>query len=167
MYPFLLFISCALLHEAAHLLAVKSVGSKIGRVDIMPLGARIITVGITSHKSDTKVYLSGPLANILFFALSLPFGIAIRSPYALYFSLCNLFLALVNLLPVSGNDGYNALIAFISQKTEEEKLFRLMEKARKISETVFILLSFLAVFASRFNPGVIGLTAAANIYKKD
>ncbi len=163
----MLFISCAFLHETGHLLAIKKVGGKIGRVDIMPLGARIVTVGITSHTDDIKVYLSGPFANVLFFVLSLPFGIAVRSPYVLYFSLCNLFLAFVNLLPISGNDGYNALTAFISQRTEEEKLFSLMEKTRKISETVFILLSFLAVLASRFNPGVIGLTTAANIYKKD
>ncbi len=163
----MLFISCALLHEAGHLLAIKRVGGKIGRVDIMPLGARIVTVGITSHTSDIKVYLSGPFTNVLFFALSLPFGIAVRSPYILYFSLCNLFLALVNLLPISGNDGYNALTAFISQRAEEEKLFSLMEKTGKISGFIFILLSFLAVLASCFNPGVIGLTAAANIYKKD
>ena len=156
-----------MLHEAGHLIAIKRVGGKIGRVDIMPLGARIVTVGITSHTCDIKVYLSGPFANILFFALSLPFGIAMNSPYILYFSLCNMFLALVNLLPISGNDGHNALIAFISQRADEEKLFFLMEKTGKISELVFIVLSFFAVLASCFNPGVIGLTVAANIYKKD
>jgi hypothetical protein len=55
----------------------------------------------------------------------------------------------------------------VSQKAQEEKLFSVMEKTRKISEAVFVLLSFLAVLASRFNPGVIGITVAANIYKKD
>ncbi|MBR6506938.1 MAG: hypothetical protein IKT37_04995 [Clostridia bacterium] len=165
--PFLLFLSCALIHEIGHFIAIKAVNGKIGRVDIMPLGARIITVGITSHINDVNVYLSGPLANILFFVLSFPAGVAANSPYVLYFSLCNLFLAFVNLLPISGNDGYCAVIALVSQKAQEEKLFSVMEKTRKISEAVFVLLSFLAVLASRFNPGVIGLTAAANIYKKD
>ena len=163
----MLFISCAVLHESGHLLAIRMVGGKIGRVDIMPLGARIITVGITSHINDVNVYLSGPLANILFFVLSFPLALTVNSPYVLYFSLCNMFLAFVNLLPISGNDGYCAVIALVSQKAQEEKLFSVMEKTRKISEAVFVLLSFLAVLASRFNPGVIGLTVAANIYKKD
>ena len=166
-YPFLLFLSCALLHEAGHFLAIKKVGEKIGRVDIMPLGARIVTVGITSHKSDIKVYLSGPFANILFFVLSFPLALTVNSSYILFFSLCNIFLALVNLLPISGKDGYHALMSLVSQKTGEEKLYSVMERTRKISEIVFIVFSFLAVLASRFNPGVIGLTTAANIYKKD
>lgn len=163
----MLFVLCALIHEAGHLLAIKKAGGKIGRVDIMPLGARIVTVGLTSHKSDIKVYLQGPCANLLFFSLSFPFAVAVHSPYVLYFALCNLFLAVLNLLPIRGNDGYHALSAFISQNAEEEKIFFLMEKTRKISEAVFFILSLLSVFASGFNPGVIGLTAAANIYKKD
>lgn len=163
----MLLISAALLHELGHFLAIKLTGGRVGRVDIMPLGARIVTSGITSHRRDTAVYLCGPLANLLFFGLSLPVSLALASPYLLYFSICNLFFAFVNLLPVSGNDGYCALCSLISAKSESGDVYALVSRAGKISEFVFVLISAVSVFASGFNPGVIGLTAAANIYKKD
>ena len=157
----------ALLHEAGHLTAIKAVGGNVRRVDIMPLGARIVTSGTMAHVQDIAVYLCGPVANLVFFSLSLPLALAVRSPYCLYFSLANLFLALVNLLPVSGNDGFCVLSAAVSRKAQGERLYSALNGVRRLSEAVFCLLSFTAVFASGFNPGVIGLTTAANIYKKD
>lgn len=62
-YPFLLFVLAAVIHECGHILAIRSVKGRIRRVDIMPLGACIVTDGGMSHKADIRIFLWGPAAN--------------------------------------------------------------------------------------------------------
>lgn len=156
----------AILHEAGHLAAIKIENGGIKRVDIMPLGARIVISGTLSHKSDFKIYLCGPLVNTVLFCICFPPALALRMPYLLYFAFSNLFLAFVNLLPLAGNDGYCAYLAWCFEREGEENARRTARIAETLSKWVFFVLSALAVLLSGFNPGVIGLTAAANIYKK-
>lgn len=156
----------ALLHEVGHLFAIRISGGSVKRVDIMPLGARIVTSGTLSHKSDIAIYLSGPLVNLAVFALVFAPAYFFRLPYPLYFALANLFLAFVNLLPLAGNDGYCALISFYCNRYGEGSEHVFVKRAEVLSKWAFFILSALAVVFSGFNPGVIGLTAAANIYKK-
>lgn len=156
----------ALLHECGHLIAIRFTHGRVRRVDIMPLGARIVTSGTLSHKSDLKIYLSGPLTNVAVFLAFFPPAFALRQPYLLYFAFANLFLALVNLLPLAGNDGYCAYLAWRCDKAAEGNVHVSAKYAETLSKWVFFCFSVLAVLLSGFNPGVIGLTAAANIYKK-
>lgn len=156
----------AILHEAGHLAAIKIENGGIKRVDIMPLGARIVTSGTLSHKSDIKIYLSGPFANLIAFSVFFLPAVVFRQPYLMYFSFANLLLSLVNLLPLAGNDGYCAYLAWCSDKYGEGGILKSANIVEALSKWAFFCLSLLAVLLSGFNPGVIGLTAAANIYKK-
>ena len=166
-YPFLLFMLAAVIHELGHVLAIKTVKGKIKRIDIMPLCARIVTSGALSHKVDMLVFLCGPAANIIMFCVYLPFLFVSRSPYIWYFALVNLFLAVLNLLPIPGNDGYRALEALLKNKSDEETVFSIAKRIGNISNILFIMLTAASVIASGFNPGVTALAAAANLYKKD
>lgn len=166
-YPFYLFILAALIHECGHIIAIKGVGGSIKRVDIMPLCARIVTGGAMPHKADMLIFLSGPTANIIMFLLYLPFLFVSNSPFVWYFAFVNLFLALINLLPIPGNDGYRAIESFFHIRSGEETVARRMRIVSVTAKTVFFALSFAAVVLSGFNPGVTALTAAANIYKKE
>ncbi len=165
--PFLLFIIAALLHELGHVLAVKSIGAQIKRVDIMPLGARIVTVCTLSHKADIIMYLFGPLFNLLAACLFLPTGFALKNAFVLYFGVVNLFLALVNLLPLAGNDGYQALVSFHLLHKGEDYTSKKEKLIKNVANSVFLLLSAMAVLLSGFNSGILCLTAAATVYKKD
>ncbi len=156
----------ALLHEGGHLIAIRRAHGKVKRVDIMPLGARIVTSGTLSHKSDMKIYLSGPCANLIAFSVFFIPAFAFRLPYLLYFAVANLFLALVNLLPLAGNDGYCALLSRRLDRDGEGSTHVSVKRAEILAKWAFFVFSVSAVLLSGFNPGVIGLTAAANIYKK-
>ena len=166
-YPFLLFMLAAVIHEFGHVLAIKTLKGKIKRVDIMPLCARIVTSGTLSHKRDMAVFLCGPAANIIVFFMYLPFLFVSRSPYIWYFALVNLFLAVLNLLPIPGNDGYRALEAMLKNKSDEETAFSMAKRMGNISNIFFFVLTAASVVLSGFNPGVTALAAAANLYKKD
>lgn len=134
----------------------------------MPLGARIITSGTTSHKTDALIALSGPAANLIAFVPSMLTGSVFGRPYFLYFAFANLFLMMINLLPVSNNDGQVAILALLENKTYGYESIGKTEKIlNKISSSVFLLFSLCAIYLSNFNPGILCLTAAANIYKKD
>ena len=164
--PFSLFILAALLHEMGHVIAVKHYGGNVKRIDVMPLGARIVTTGELSHIQDTVIYLSGAAANgfaALLFAPALMFN---TSPYLLYFILSNIFLGAINLLPIKGNDGYCALSSFLENRNKYDKDTGALKRVMRVSDVLFFIFSFGAVYASGFNAGIISLVAAANIYKK-
>lgn len=163
----MLFLLAAIIHEAGHVIAIKSAKGSIKRIDIMPLCARIVTSGTMSHKADIAVFLCGPCANLAVFLMYVPFLFVSRSPYIWYFAAVNLFLAVLNLLPIPGNDGYRALDAFFKKRFDEDIAFRRVKRIGKVSNILFFLLTACSVVASRFNPGVTALAAAANLYKKE
>ena len=98
----LLCISAAVLHEAAHIAAVKLCREKIESVNIYPFGAEInIKGGISTYANDLAVSSAGVIANS---AVFLTF-FSVDNLYCKFFAAANIVLAAVNLIPVKGLDG--------------------------------------------------------------
>lgn len=142
----LLLLSCVIIHEAGHwsLLTRYGVSVKemsfglgqsffsIGKVKfgILPIGASI-TPDENFQKLTAKqrfwVALAGPIASILYTVVLL----AVAASSEQYFGLTklaalNLFIAVINLIPIPPLDGYKALSSFmemrgvvLSEKTNE------------------------------------------------
>ena len=165
--PFFMLLAAVLLHEAGHIAAVAASGGGIRRIDIEPLGARIVPYGLMSHRADAYSALAGAAFNVIAFAVSSAVFSVWGGLYALFFALVNLMLAVVNLFPIRGLDGYTALYSLVADRYGADCADKVCKKASAVGTALFFLLSAAAVWLSGFNPGVAAMTSAVNLSKKD
>ena len=104
-----------LLHEAAHILAVRLVGGEIDKIDIRAFGVSVNVPGMEylSYSKEIIIAAAGPLAGILTaslaFATAKVFGI-----YSLgYFIGINIIITAINLIPVFPLDGGRIVLCFL------------------------------------------------------
>ena len=101
----------ALIHEAAHIVAVKACGGGIAGIRLSAAGAEIVLANTfcTPYLHEALIYMAGPAANILT-AFTASWAGGIMTSTELYaFAGLNLTLGLFNLLPAKMLDGGNAL----------------------------------------------------------
>lgn len=104
----ILTILTALLHELGHIVAIIALRlDRGGRLSAHISGFRIKKEE-AGYLADIIVLSAGPLANILLFTLSLPFGDALEGYISLLGEI-SLFTGLSNLMPLEGYDGYGIL----------------------------------------------------------
>ena len=105
------------LHEAAHLCAMAALGVGAEGIRLTPAGIEIRRAGrLTSYAADACVSLPGPAVSLAAGAAALAFGWG--PPF---FAAASLALGAVNLLPVRGLDGGEALSAALSALLSPEK----------------------------------------------
>jgi len=134
-----LFLFSALLHEAGHVFAIRSLGYRAGGMHLFPAGAVLsVKADLIPYRRQLLLYLAGPFANFLCCGFAL-FLIRIHmTKDLLYFFFCNALLGLFNLLPVRGLDGERALSALFSQFASEEE--SVLRKSGAISAITLFLL---------------------------
>ncbi len=143
-----LFFLSALLHELGHLGTIYALGYKTERFFLSPAGAGIgLDTVLIPYRKEIFIYLSGPFLNVLS-ATGALFLIRNRpSPTLFYFFFCNVFLCLINLLPICGLDGYQTLFSLISMIGNPEMAERILIPLSRA--TLVILTCFgLALFFS-------------------
>ena len=99
-----LLVASLLLHEVGHMLVAAALGVKVSEFGLCLLGAYNRRARANSRSDEILISLAGPLVN---FALILPCLLLPRIGFEL--SLCNLVLALFNLLPIPSSDGLRIL----------------------------------------------------------
>ena len=152
---FLAILFAALLHEAGHFTAIKAFGAEIRRVDINVLSALIVYDGEgLSLRQEVTVALSGALFNLLSALAGSLLLCAYPCAVLLLFVAANLFFALINLLPVCGNDGGSALLFALQTALPLDASERIATVVSVSSRAVFALLFFLSLFVSGGNIGV-------------
>jgi Zn-dependent protease len=104
-------LAAALLHEAAHLLAIKMKGGGVSDLHLSAFGAEIDLSGTysMSFMDEAFIYLSGPAVNFIAAVFTSMLGNRLSSEEILAFSGMNLVIGIYNLLPVKMLDGGNAL----------------------------------------------------------
>ena len=118
----------ALLHELGHISSMKIFGVNIYSVYVLPCGAEINSdVSLLPYKREAVVALSGIAVNLVTGFISFAVWFFTRDIYTLFFFVCSLFLAFVNLVPVPSFDGARALEAILSEKCTEEQKNAVME----------------------------------------
>lgn len=121
-YVAVLTILCAAIHELGHVSAILLTNRKVKIPTPLLCGLRIKEDFQPSYKTQILIFASGPIFNLLTFALCLPF----KSPYIRIFAILNLLSALSNLLPLENYDGYNVLKE-LAQYFEKPYLIRLLD----------------------------------------
>jgi len=133
-------ILSALLHETGHMLCLFFLKAKPKEIKFGLFGMRIVRGNKTlSYKSEVITALSGPLVNIILFAVFL------YPQKTLMFSAVNLALGLFNLLPVKPMDGGEALYYFLCSFCEENRIKRITD-ATTFLTVIFLTAAGVMVF---------------------
>ena len=111
-----LVVLSAMLHELGHLAALRNYGVAIEDVRLHPFGIEIKApkLAYLPYRDELCVAAAGPLANVLA-ALCTVAIVALVGGFdgALFFTVCNLALAALNLMPVTGLDGGRMLSSLL------------------------------------------------------
>lgn len=157
------FVASAGLHEASHMFFLNRYGAKILCVTLYPFGIDInADTGRLSYKKELICTLAGCLANAFFAMISGAFLFLFPSPQLLFFTLCNIFLCTVNLIPLSFFDGGKALRLALYDNLDIDKAFYIYKLLEIISAVIFLCFSFFIMAGSDFNLSVICVVAYAS-----
>lgn len=160
----LIFILSAILHEVAHIIFMKANRVRIKRVFIFPLGCDIVCdTGRLSYKRELIITLSGSFANLLFFTLSFFILKLYPSRLLLFFAVCNLFLGVINLIPLSFFDGGKALRLILYDCLEIDRAFYLHFSFDIFASVIFFVFSLFLILYSDFNFSVSLVTLYASL----
>ena len=130
------FLSC-ISHEIGHIISMYIFKVKIEKIKFLPFGFEIIPKNECHNIiGEFIINISGCLVNISFFIL---YNLGIFSLSNLYrtFAYSSLLLFILNILPIYGLDGGNALFSLLSLIFEYEKAFKI---SRTISFITLIIL---------------------------
>ncbi len=157
--PFFILMLSALVHELGHIAAMRLLGYRARRIDILPMGALIVCPEGISYLHETVIALSGPIASLLTSAIAFCVYAVSREASSLFVAFVNLLLGVFNLMPIEKLDGGKALYCFLSHKNNES-CRRISSAASYASKAVVIILVSFAVIVSGGNLGAIVLSAA-------
>ena len=152
--PAALLLLAALLHELGHFAALRVYDIPVRRVDLEPMGARILyDDALCPLRASAWIAVAGALVNLavclclsLFLVLGL-FG-AFQLPL-LFFALANGFLALLNLLPWETLDGGKLLLALLLLRLPPERSCDAERICRTVSRlAAFLLLALLLALSA-------------------
>lgn len=127
-YEFVCSLAAVLLHECAHAKVAKKFGYALNMVKLMPYGAALCGDNDIRPKHEIVIAVAGPLFNLasatLFAAL---WWLAPQTYIFTYaFCMCNLYIALFNLLPVYPLDGGRVLFAALTLKLKRARAYKVM-----------------------------------------
>ena len=105
---FLLHMGALLLHEGAHYIMARMLGCRISQIKLLPYGCRMDIYDIFSPWDELMIALCGPVCSLICF-------MGCRFIHnAAEFADANMYIALINILPVFPLDGGRALSALLS-----------------------------------------------------
>lgn len=144
-------LAALLLHEGGHLLVMALCGAKECTVEITPFGGMADVSGYETLPPWKKVVcaLAGPALSLLG-AVPLFMG-WIQDGFFRCFFVCNLSMALINLLPVFPLDGARILVAASEKLGLERLVCRITQGAAYLFALFLFVLGITGVFHGRVN----------------
>lgn len=107
-------IFCAVIHESGHIIAIILTSDTAFSLRGVINGFRIKTEKIKSYDEEALIYLCGPIANLVAFAICFILSRFYDVAFAAIGTI-NLLTALSNLMPINGYDGYGFISAMIKK----------------------------------------------------
>ncbi|MCR5353379.1 MAG: hypothetical protein K6D98_03650 [Clostridiales bacterium] len=157
----LIVILCALFHELGHIFAMKLFKVKIYSLDLYLSGGVIRSdCALLNYKKELAVSFAGIFANLIFALGALIFHLFSRDIFPVFTCFCNIFLAVLNIIPQKNLDGGRILFILSHMFFENEKADGICSAAFKASSVLFILSSLAALYFSRFNLSLAALCAS-------
>lgn len=150
-----LAVVALIIHELAHIFAVRYFGGRIQRVRFFPLGITARFYGLEKMQAWERytVYAAGAIANIATAAWVMTvshlsyFGIPLLEQFAIY----NIALAIFNLLPILPLDGGRILHQWVSNRRGILPATRIMLKISLYASVVLAALGVLQILLYSFN----------------
>lgn len=100
----------AILHEFGHLIAAKLLGYKVEKITVLPIGINGKIKEKIHNKSDNFIIaVSGPLVNLVLAMVSSAYNLT-------YICLCNLYMLILNFLPIPPLDGSRVCNSFFDNQ---------------------------------------------------
>ena len=158
------FLCAITVHELSHIVCLNRFGAVINRITVSPCGIDIVCyTSRISYKKELLCTLSGSFANI-FCALSGCLVLAfVRTPEILFFVLCNAFLGIMNLIPISFLDGGKALRLIIYDCLDIDKAFFIHKSLDIFSSVILVIICLFLILCSKYNPSVISILLYAAV----
>ena len=132
-----------IIHEYSHYFVATKLGYDYNHIVFMPYGLMLSGKHqVLAPNDELKVALAGPLCNlfIMVLLLALWWCYPVTYNYTYIFAMCNLTIALTNLIPLFPLDGGRALVAFMGKKISKYKMIKYMKIFSVIVCGVFIAL---------------------------
>lgn len=150
----LLLLFAAALHEAGHLIALKSCGVGIEEISLRAFGIEM-TTGDTRYipyRSELMIAAAGPAINLLALIVTLG-AVAAVGPFwgALFFVACNAALAIINLMPVSGLDGGRILAAVLLPSLGPPRADRVLAVVSAVSSGIVAGAGLWLLWVTKYN----------------
>ena len=152
----------ALLHEAAHIVALRTLGIGIKNVNVGLTGARldIRDEEMISYNDELFYSLAGPMANLILAMGLIAASFTITIPLVETFIFYNLSFCLLNILPVFPLDGGRALRALLFKRMPYHTAHRLTYTISIITALMMTAAGLLLLFSGGWN----GTLAIAGSY---
>ena len=158
------FISAILIHEMSHIFFLHMFKAQIKCVTIFPFGIDIFAdTFCLSYKKELICTLAGSFANFCAAAIACFLFMTAKLPLLLFFILCNIFLGVMNLIPLSFFDGGKAARLIIYDIFQIDKAYDIYKCFETISGIFFLVLSAYVIKSSLFNLSVVLLVVYASV----
>ena len=132
------------IHEAGHLLLCLLQKRRVYGLWIDLSGFQLIAERERfSYRQDMALALAGPAASFLFALIAFALIHVLPLPQFFFLLYFNLFLCLVQLVPLTGTDGYCALYALFSLHGDPNRAYGILRTLSRICAA----LAFAAIFA--------------------
>ena len=146
-----------LLHESAHILAIKLMGYRIEKVDVRAFGISVKVEGIEyiPYTKEIIIAVAGPLAGVVtacvFLVAAKSFGI-----YSLgYFTGVNIVITAINLLPVYPLDGGRIVLCTLAKFMTHRAAYTIAYILSIVSAGVLFGLCIYFASVGRLNPSLV------------
>ncbi len=140
------------MHEIGHLFMMYIRSAAPKRIKLIPTSVQITKPFISDYKNDIIISLSGPVVNILLFAVFYFNYKCYLNTATLYIALLNLIIGVFNLLPIKGLDGGAIFYCVLCRYTNVNK-----------AELILNLISFLSGLTLLLSAVVLTLRGKINI----
>ncbi len=153
----LLFLLAVLIHEGGHLFAIALMDVPLKSFSLSPLGAEITMADpYLSYRKEILIALAGPGAGLFCTAGLVSLIRQSFAPLPIYFFFCNLFLALFNLLPISGLDGGKILSSLLYQLWREDVARNIFSAVHTVTLSLLFLFGLIFLIENR-NPSIFSI----------
>ena len=147
-YEFMIVFAIAFVHEMGHALCASVLGYKIIKISFQPWGVCMTTEAFRSAKHAWLIAASGPAVNVLLLLA----GFLIPSEL---FLIANIFMLIINLLPVYPLDGGRIMLAFLETELDQKKAKLIIRIVSGITTILLFFAGGILLYKTKINFSVL------------
>lgn len=148
--PFVfLILASAIIHECGHLIAMLICGVKMERITVYPFGLDIRTLSqAKSYTQEMFIKSAGVLVNITAILLCIPFT---ENVYISFFTVSNIMLAGLNLMPITSLDGGGVLECLLLMHLDPMNVTKIMKAVSFVFIVILWIFAMYFLFYTNYN----------------